>query len=114
MKLSSARRRVGAESVSELPAWGLEIMMGLYGPQTIRAALAAEATSRHADAQAPVSVPVGSVPAASVPTDHDVDDPVGAAVPIGELGSCCWSPAMSELAAITALGDAIRRMFRRN
>ncbi|MEE3852847.1 hypothetical protein VZC37_21085 [Gordonia sp. LSe1-13] len=38
------RRRGHEPTLSELPAWGLEIMMGLYGPDTIERACAEEAT----------------------------------------------------------------------
>ena len=36
------RSRHDDQSLSGLPAWGLEMMMGLYGPETIRRACAEE------------------------------------------------------------------------
>lgn len=96
------------ERLSDLPAWGLEIMMGLYGPETVESALSCE---RSAPPQAVRRAAAGGSAVGFVPVCVPVES--RAAVPIGEFGMCNASPELAEFAAIDALGKRLAHLFRR-
>ncbi|MFW0792091.1 hypothetical protein [Gordonia sp. CPCC 205333] len=103
--------------LSDLPPWGLEIMMGLYGPDTIVSALDSEREASVAsDPSFALSaigfVPV-SVPSQSVSAQSSNPSPEQA-MTVGEFGTARVSPSMAEFAAIDALGRKIAHLFRRH
>ncbi|MGJ0120469.1 hypothetical protein ACQ7HM_14805 [Williamsia sp. MIQD14] len=82
------RKKRDERSLAEFPGWGLEIMMGLYGEQQVRDALAAENAG---DAARP------SDPAVAAPAD---------AAPGG-------STEATEFDAVTSMLARVRRLRRR-
>lgn len=96
--------RSHGSGLSDLPAWGLEIMMGLYGPATIESALSSEHSG-------PPQVMAGPSAVGFVPVY--VPAQTRPAVPIGEFGICKASPELAEFAAVDALGKRLAHLFRR-
>ncbi|GAB16768.1 hypothetical protein GOEFS_014_00100 [Gordonia effusa NBRC 100432] len=106
------------DALSDLPPWGLEIMMGLYGPRTIEAALESERpTPLSADQSMVALSAVGFVPVyvPEQPTSAQLPNPrADQAATVGEFGTAQVSPAMAEFAAIDALGRKLGHLFRRH
>ncbi|GAA1480826.1 hypothetical protein GCM10009624_12660 [Gordonia sinesedis] len=141
--LRGARHRGRGDELplSEFPAWGLEIMMGLYGPETIKQACAD--VPADPDGQRPPEPPEAAVrgdsgrPAArdmspddgasnaatidrSVtdrqPTDARRDSSAGAGAQAGgdqDVYEKPLSPLQAEIEAVTAIVDVLGRLFRR-
>ncbi|MDY6808412.1 MAG: hypothetical protein SW127_05270 [Actinomycetota bacterium] len=100
------RRRDHEPTLSELPAWGLEIMMGLYGPETIQRERAQEEVSgiRVSD---PDQRPGSDVnDAHPEPARDERVDPGAAAV--------APSPLVVELEAMNELVKYFERKFKRH
>ncbi|GAC66514.1 hypothetical protein [Gordonia soli] len=101
------RGRNREAALHEFPAWGLEIMMGLYGPETIRDACADGARN------AAESAPTDALPGAGPLT------PTGGAAPAHQPAGCGpraadpVSPMMIELEAINELARYLERKLRR-
>lgn len=93
-------------------------MMGLYGPDTIAAALDAERTStpQAVDRSVAVLSAVGFVPVYLPPAaiePHPATSTPRKAEPIGEFGAAQCDPVLAEFAAIDALGRKLARLFMR-
>ena len=95
------RRRDHEPTLSELPAWGLEIMMGLYGPETIQRECAQEDAPE-------VRASVGRAPG-DRPQVRAVDERSDAATPPPPM-----SPIVVELEAMNELVKYLERKLKRH
>lgn len=96
--------------LSEFPAWGLEFMMGLYGPDTIRRACADERADGRLQRRRLVAATFGSgavvedAPGEPAPTAHRPEtESVADATPL-----------VLELEAMNALVRYLEKRFRRH
>jgi hypothetical protein len=92
-------------SLSGLPAWGLEMMMGLYGPETIRRACAEETELGITSRVERVAPAAGCAPSSAEPpprADTGRDD-----TPV------VFNQVDAELEAINSLVRYLGRKFRR-
>ncbi|MEE4021847.1 hypothetical protein V1Y59_02060 [Gordonia sp. PKS22-38] len=117
------RRRAHEPTLSELPAWGLEIMMGLYGPDTIERACAEEVTDNPAvGAELPDGSPVQNTSVRSTSVAYEADpgpvDPVFRGSPSGSSQDSQTvpppSPLVIELEAINELVKYLERKLKRH
>ncbi len=102
------RSRHDDQSLSGLPAWGLEMMMGLYGPETIRRACAEETELGITARTERVAPAAGCAPSSAEPPPRSDAGPAGR-----DDTPVVFNQVDAELEAINSLVRYLGRKFRR-